>query len=99
MTITSTQQHVPVHGGLSEPVDLIVPQSESAAWTKLPKIEVNDSDRTTLYRIADGTLSPLQGPMDKKDYRAGLDTGAIERGGKRYAWTIPIVLPITEPTA
>jgi len=90
---------VPVHGGLAAPVDRLVPREESARWTSLPRIEVDETDRTTLYRIADGTLSPLAGPMVEKDYRAVLESGAIVRGGRSFAWTIPIVLPVTEAEA
>ena len=99
MTLTSTLASVPVHGGLSAPVDRIVPASEAARWSNLPRVEVNETDRTTLYRIADGTLSPLQGPMAKADYRSVIESASIERGGKRYAWTIPIVLPLTDAEA
>ena len=52
-----------------------------------------------LYRIADGTLSPLEGPMGLADYRSVLERGAIERNGKLWAWTIPIVLPVTAEEA
>jgi len=99
MTLTSTLASIPVHGGLSSPVDRIVPASEALPWTSLPSVEVNETDRTTLYRIADGTLSPLQGPMGKADYRSVIESASIERGGKRYAWTIPIVLPVTDAEA
>jgi sulfate adenylyltransferase len=96
--VTPTLKPVPVHGGLAAPVDRIVPRSamDSGRWTSLPKIEVDETDRTTLYRIADGTLSPLTGPMGEKEYRGVLERAAIERGGRRYAWTIPIVLPVTD---
>jgi sulfate adenylyltransferase len=77
-------------------VNRIVAATESARWSSLPRIEVNETDRTTLYRIADGTLSPLTGPMNERDYKSVLDRAAIERNGKLYAWTIPIVLPITK---
>ena len=99
MTLTSTLASLPVHGGLASPVDRIVPASESARFSSLPRIEVNETDRTTLYRIADGTLSPLEGPMGKADYRSVIESASIERGGKRYAWTIPIVLPVTDAEA
>jgi sulfate adenylyltransferase len=33
------------------------------------------------------------------DYRSVLDKGAIVRGGKNWAWTIPIVLPVTDAEA
>jgi sulfate adenylyltransferase len=96
MTTTSTLKTVPVHGGLTAPVNRITAASDSARWAGLPRIEVNETDRTTLYRIADGTLSPLVGPMNQRDYDSVLQRAAIERNGKLYAWTIPIVLPITQ---
>ena len=101
MPLTSTLKPVPVHGGLDAPVDRIVSRSEtdSGRWSTLPRIEVNETDRTTLYRIADGTLSPLAGPMGKADYRAVIESASIDRGGRRYAWTIPIVLPVTDAEA
>jgi sulfate adenylyltransferase len=99
MTTTSTLRPVPVHGGLTAPIHRIVPAESSARWSSLPRIEVNETDRTTLYRIADGTLSPITGPMNQLDYKSVLERGAIERNGKLYAWTIPIVLPVTAPEA
>ncbi len=97
MTQTQTASTLPVHGGLAAPVDRIVtpPEAERARWAGLPRIEVDETDRTTLYRIADGTLSPLSGPMNQADYESVLERGAIERNGKLHAWTIPIVLPVT----
>jgi sulfate adenylyltransferase len=105
MTTTTTSTTAvsisPVHGGLARPVNRIEPRERvnHPAWRKLPTIEVNENDRTTLQRIADGSLSPLTGPMGLADYRSVLDRGAIERGGKLWAWTIPIVLPITDAEA
>jgi sulfate adenylyltransferase len=88
----------PVHGGLAQPVNRIVDQ-KGADWDALTKIDVNETDQTTLYRIADGTLSPLVGPMDQADYDSVLDHIYIERDGKKWAWAIPIVLPITDAEA
>jgi sulfate adenylyltransferase len=97
---TSTLVRVsPVHGGLTEPVQRVVARPDLAAWSKLVVIDVNDNDRTSLYRIGDGTLSPLTGPMGEADYRSVLQMGAIVRDGKSWAWTIPIILPITEAEA
>ncbi len=94
---TTTASVAPVHGGLASPVNRIVPREKAdlAAWAKLATIAVDGTDRTTLYRIADGTLSPLVGPMSSADYRSTLDRAAIERGGKLWAWGIPTVLPVT----
>ncbi|MCP3917803.1 MAG: sulfate adenylyltransferase [bacterium] len=87
----------PVHGGLATPVDRI--DSNAAADASLARVVVGDVDRTTLYRIADGTLSPLVGPMGKADYDRVLQKGSIERGGQDWAWTIPIILPVTDAEA
>jgi len=97
MTLSTAATLSPVHGGLSAPVDRIV--QADPAWNGLPRIEVNENDRTSLYRIADGTLSPLEGPMGEIDYRSVLMRAAIERKGKSWAWTVPIVLPVTAAEA
>jgi sulfate adenylyltransferase len=98
MTPATTAQISPVHGGLTEPVNRLV-SAVDAGWSNLPAIEVNDIDRTTLYRIADGTLSPLNGPMNQADYKSTLERAAIERGGRLWAWGIPTVLPVTDAEA
>ena len=94
---------VPPHGGLSEPVSRIVPAEESAAFLaeagKLPKVPVSAADLSTVYRWADGTLSPLTGPMNAAEYNQVLEQACIERGGKKYAWTIPLALPVTADQA
>ncbi len=89
---------LPVHGGLNQPVNRIDPNAAAAA-EGLAVVEVNDVDRTTLYRIADGTLSPLEGPMTKADYDSVLADKAIERNGSKWAWTIPIILAVTDAEA
>jgi sulfate adenylyltransferase len=101
MTSTTTSPISPVHGGLSKPVNRIEPRERVnfPAWRKLPAVDVNDNDRTSLYRIADGTLSPLTGPMASADYRSALDRLFIERDGKKWAWSIPIILPVTDAEA
>jgi sulfate adenylyltransferase len=62
-------------------------------------IPVSDADLSTLYRIADGGLSPLIGPMVKAEYDRVLEEEVIERNGKKYAWTIPLAFPIDESLA
>ena len=94
---TSTATISPVHGGLTAPVDRIV--QSAGDWSGLAQVEVNETDRTTLYRIADGTLSPLTGPMNEADYKSTLERAAIERDGKLWAWGIPIILPVTDAEA
>ncbi|HCS54162.1 MAG TPA: sulfate adenylyltransferase, partial [Planctomycetaceae bacterium] len=94
---------IPVHGGLSEPVCRTVPaadvesfKSEAASLTKVP---MTAADLSSVYRIADGTLSPLEGPMDSATYNRVLDESVIENDGKKYAWTIPISFPVTSELA
>jgi sulfate adenylyltransferase len=94
---------IPPHGGLPEPICRTVPDSEIANFNaeaaKLPKVPVSQADLSTIYRIADGTLSPLTGPMNRKVYDRVLDESVIEHGGKLYAWTIPLSLPVTKEIA
>ncbi len=99
MPTTTLARVSPVHGGLSQPVQRIAARPDLAAWSRLPAIEVSENDRTLLHRIADGTLSPLTGPMGEADYRTVLEKGALVRGGRSWAWTIPIVLPVTDAEA
>jgi sulfate adenylyltransferase len=97
MSSTTLVRTSPVHGGLPQPVSRIT--KLDPAWSRLPRIDVNDNDRTSMYRVGDGTLSPLSGPMTEADYRSVLDKGNIVRAGQAWAWTIPIVLPVTEAEA
>ncbi|HLK11756.1 MAG TPA: sulfate adenylyltransferase [Candidatus Binatia bacterium] len=94
---------VPPHGGLTEPLDRTVPAVERdaflAAAATLPRVAVSDADLSTVYRFADGTLSPLEGPMDAATYHRVLEEAVIERGGRRWAWTIPIAFPVTRALA
>ena len=94
---------VPVHGGLSEPVDRTISLKDRTAFLreaeKLPTIQVSSADLSTVYRIADGALSPLEGPMSEALWNEVLERKSFERGGVRYAWTIPIALPVTDAEA
>jgi len=97
------QDLVPVHGGLAEPVDRTVPLSQRPAFlaeaSSLSSIRVSDADLSAVYRISDGALSPLEGPMKEAEYNQVLDSSVIIRDGKRYAWTIPLALPVTDEEA
>ena len=99
----TNQDLVPVHGGLAEPVDRIVPFKHQTAFLAeaeaLPSIRVTAADLSTVHRIADGALSPLTGPMRKAAFDLALDEKVIESAGGRYAWTIPISLPVTDAEA
>lgn len=103
MTVQKSMDLVPVHGGLAQPVDRVVPLSARAKLVaeaqKLPKIRVNRADLSTVHRIADGTLSPLEGPMGSEAWHRVLDETAIVCDGRRYAWGIPLALPVTDAEA
>lgn len=84
------------HGGVAEPIN------RTSALLDMPstdQIPVSDADLSTLYRIADGGLSPLVGPMVRAEYDRVLDEEVIERDGKKYAWTIPLAFPVSEEKA
>jgi sulfate adenylyltransferase len=65
----------------------------------LVQVPVSDADLSTVYRLGDGGLSPLTGPMDSATYNRVLDESVIEHNGKLYAWTIPLALPVTAEMA
>jgi sulfate adenylyltransferase len=94
---------VPVHGGLEVPVSRTVPLSRRKQFLQeaanLPRVELSRADLSTIYRIADGTLSPLTGPMDEETWHYVLDHDALDFGFRRYAWTAPISLPVTDDEA
>ncbi|MBM4071613.1 MAG: sulfate adenylyltransferase [Planctomycetes bacterium] len=91
------------HGGLSEPVDRTVPAAEAKEFTKQAashkRVPISDADLSSLYRIGDGGLSPLTGPMDKATFDRVLDDEIIQHNGKAYAWTIPISFPVAADLA
>ena len=101
---------IPPHGGVSEPVARTVPAAETAGFLRansfggrsaddLSRVVVSAADLSTLYRIGDGGLSPLTGPMTREEYDRVLDEEVIVRHGKKYAWTIPLALPVTNEEA
>jgi sulfate adenylyltransferase len=91
---------VPVHGGLSDLINRTLPWSARKSLieksSSLPSLTLNEGDLATLHRIADGTLSPLEGFMDEAEHNLVLDHQHIVRGGAPYAWTIPLSLPVTD---
>lgn len=91
------------HGGLNQPVDRHVPPEEQAEFKarlkELPTLAVSDADLSTLYRIADGGLSPLIGPMDRATFDRVLAEEVIVHNGKKYAWSIPLAFPVTAEQA
>jgi len=92
------QDLIPPHGGVSQPVNRMVPEEEAADFRRraatLKKVPVSDADLSSLYRLGDGGLSPLLGPMDRATFQRVLDDEVIVREGKAYAWTIPISFPV-----
>ncbi len=90
---------IPPHGGLSEPVCRTVAAGDIAAFkaeaAALPKIPVSAADLSTVFRLGDGTLSPLTGPMNSETYHHVLEESVITHHGKKYAWTIPLAFPVT----
>ena len=93
----------PPHGGLAEPICRTVPAAEIrdflAHAETLVKVPVSDADLSTVYRLGDGGLSPLTGPMDSATYNRVLDESVIEHAGQLYAWTIPLALPVAAELA
>lgn len=91
------------HGGVSEVVDCSVPAAEvesfRAGTASLPRISISDADLSTLYRMGDGGLTPLTGPMDRETFQRVLDEEVLIHNGKKYAWTIPLAFPVDEATA
>jgi sulfate adenylyltransferase len=88
---------------VSEPVNRTVPEAEAAAFRRdaaaLKRVPVSDADLSTLYRLGDGGLSPLAGPMDGATFNKVLDDEVIVAGGKAYAWTIPLSFPVEKGLA
>jgi sulfate adenylyltransferase len=103
---TNYEEHkdlVPVHGGLDAPVNRVVPISQRQAFLAeaeaLASVVVNRADLSTVYRLSDGALSPLEGPMHAEEWNRVLEKKNIEVEGKSYAWTIPLSLPLTDAEA
>jgi sulfate adenylyltransferase len=94
---------IPPHGGVSEPLDLSIPEAErtdaSARAKGFAQIPVSDADLSTVYRFGDGALSPLRGPMNKRTYERVLSESVVEHAGRDYAWTIPLAFPVDEALA
>lgn len=90
------------HGGCGL-TNRILPEMERERIQKeaqqLPKYSISDGDLSIFYRMADGALSPLTGPMDRREFEQVLAEEVIERHGKKYAWTIPLAFPIPKKEA
>jgi sulfate adenylyltransferase len=94
---------IPPHGGLAEPIDRTVPAEHVHEFHReaasLPAVPVSDADLSSVYRIGDGGLSPLTGPMVKSVYDQVLTDVTLGCNGRKYAWSIPISLPVTKERA
>src|SRR5213080_4131339 len=86
---------IPPHGGLTEPVN----RTRADVGSHPKKVALSDADLSSLYRIGDGGLSPLTGPMTREEWDRVLEEEVIVRGGKKYAWTIPIAFPVSAELA
>lgn len=93
---------LPAHGG-SALVKRIIPELERTALIEralsLKSYTISNADLSVFYRIADGALSPLEGPMSEAEFNRVLDEEVIERNGEKYAWTIPLAFPIAKAQA
>ncbi len=87
------------HGGCGL-INRIVPEMERDTLIKeaynLKKYKISNADLSVFYRIADGALSPLVGPMDSNEFNTVLEKEFVERNGKKYAWTIPLAFPVSK---
>ncbi|MCD4702525.1 MAG: adenylyl-sulfate kinase [Candidatus Aegiribacteria sp.] len=88
----------PAHGGCGL-INRVVPHIERNHFIDKVRenkvYRISNADLSTFYRIADGMLSPLEGPMDETEFYRVLDDEVIERNSKLYAWTIPLAFSIS----
>ena len=93
---------LPPHGGCGL-IDRIIPETERKSFfikaENYSSYTISNGDLSTFYRIADGALSPLEGPMDSKDFYKALDEEVIEKNCKKFAWAIPIAFPVAKKDA
>ena len=91
------------HGGLTEPVCCTVAEADRESFLAeaggLTSVPVSAADLSSVYRFADGTLSPLTGPMTSAQWNQVLQDSTVDSAGSKYAWTIPIALPVTSELA
>ncbi len=60
-----------------------------------PRVVVRGADASTVRRLGDGTLTPLEGFMTEDVFRQVLEEERIIVNGKPVAWGIPFSLPVT----
>ncbi|MCF7908421.1 MAG: sulfate adenylyltransferase [Candidatus Omnitrophica bacterium] len=90
------------HGGCGL-IDRFIPKLEREVFldkiSRLKVYNISNADLSIFYRIADGGLSPLEGPMARLEFNKVLADEYIERNGKPYAWTIPLAFAISKSEA
>ncbi len=62
----------------------------------LPTIRLTQRQQMDVEQIANGTLSPLQGPMGQEDFSSVLDSMRLASGS---VWPLPIVLDVSKKDA
>ena len=90
------------HGGCGL-TNRIITESEKGTFLDglegINTYKISDADLSVFYRIADGVLSPLEGPMNRDEFDQVLEDEVIVRNGIKYAWTIPIAFPVSKSDA
>lgn len=83
---------IPPHGG--KLVDRMLREKPDKKYLGyLKKIKLSESQQMDAEQIAIGTFSPIEGFMIKKDFESVLDNMRLSNG---IAWTIPIILDVSE---
>ncbi len=65
-------------------------------WSSFPLIQVSKETVSDLRNIARGAFSPLEGFLAQDDFEAMVHKGRLTSG---IAWTVPIILDVTEAVA
>jgi sulfate adenylyltransferase len=92
---------IEAHGGFL--INRIIPADRRedflARLRDMQKYRLSEGDVSVFHRIADGTLSPLEGPMKGEEFYKVLDEEYIERNGARLACTISLAFPVDHDNA
>lgn len=95
-----SKDNIPSPHATTELVDRTIPEVEREHFMEIAlkrkAYTISNADLSVFYRIADGTLSPLEGPMGKDEFYKVLDEEVILYNGKKFAWTIPLAFPISK---
>ncbi len=86
---------IPPHGGVL--VDRVLKEIPPKSYLdSLRKITIDENQQMDVEQIGIGTFSPIEGFMDKDNFRSVLDRMRLSSG---VIWTIPILLDISLPEA